>query len=224
MTENFDSPDMAVTDEYYYSQSESRQIIEIKFNNSEQKVSDLDLLTSPVRGILAVAVFMCAYAALMSFKRDREVGLFARTPENRLVFIEVAYIIVSVFNAVVLTLASMKITGIFTTLGAELLFAAVYVLLCTALCVVLGEIIDSISALGAVMPVLILVMLVVCPVFINLVDLPPLQLLLPAYYYLSALRNTDFVLYGLVYILASAAIYAIIRGVKRSFLKLKYRK
>ena len=48
MAENFADADREVTDTYYYSQSEARPIIEIKFNNSEQSVSDLKLLASPV--------------------------------------------------------------------------------------------------------------------------------------------------------------------------------
>ncbi len=223
MTENFADTDREVTDGYYYSQSEARPIIEIKFNNSEQSVSDLKLLASPVRGILAVAVFLCAYAAMLSFKRDRDSGLFARSPESRLVYIEAAYIFISVFNAAALSLASMWLTGIFTTLGTELLLMLVYMLLCTVFCIVLGELSESIGALGAVMPIITLVMLVLCPVFINIANIPQIQLLLPPFYYLSALRNTDFVLYGFVYVLASAAIYVIIRGVKLMLLKIKYR-
>ncbi|MBO5281172.1 MAG: ABC transporter permease [Clostridia bacterium] len=223
MAENFADADREVTDTYYYSQSEARPIIEIKFNNSEQSVSDLKLLASPVRGILAVAIFLCAYAALMSFKRDRDDGLFARSPESSLVFVEFAYIFISVFNASILALVSMWLTGIFTTFGTELLLMLVYMILCTVFCIVLGELTESIGTLGGVMPILTLVMLVLCPVFINIANIPQIQLLLPPFYYLSAVRNTEFVLYGLVYVLASAVTYVMIRGVKLILLKIKYK-
>lgn len=223
MAENFADADREVTDGYYYSQSEARPIIEIKFNNSEQSVSDLKLLASPMRGILAVAVFLCAYAALMSFKRDRDDGLFARSPESSLVFIEFSYIFISVFNASILALVSMWLTGIFTTLVTELLLMLVYLLLCTAFCIVLGELTESIGTLGGVMPILTLVMLVLCPVFINIANIPQIQLLLPPFYYLSAVRNTEFVLYGIVYVFVSAVTYLMIRGVKLILLRIKYK-
>ncbi len=214
MAENFPDADREVTDGYYHSQSEARPIIEIKFNNSEQNVSELNLLTSPVRGILAVAVFLCAYAALMSFKKDRDGGLFARSSEEALVYIEAAYIFISVLNAGTLALVSMWLTGIFTTLGNEVLLMLVYMLLCTAFCLALGELTESIGTLGALMPVIALVMLVLCPVFINLANIPQIQLLLPPFYYLSALRSADYILYSLIYLSVTAVLCALLRLVK----------
>lgn len=224
MQENFADAHREVTDEYYYSQSEARPIIEIKFNNSEQKIDELDLLASPVRGILAVAVFLCAYAALMSFKRDRDVGLFARSPENRLVYIEAAYIFISVVNAAVLSLFSMWLTGIFTAFGTELLLMLVYMLLCTSLCIVLGELSENVGILGAVMPIITLVMLVLCPVFINIANIPQIQLLLPPFYYLSAIQNMKYVAYSALYIVASVVLYALLRLIKYGLLHIRYRK
>ena len=86
-----------------------------------------------------------------------------------------------------------------------------------------GELTESIGTLGGVMPILTLVMLVLCPVFINIANIPQIQLLLPPFYYLSAVRNTEFVLYGLVYVLASAVAYLMIRGVKMILLRIKYK-
>lgn len=214
MTEAFPEADREVTDGYYYSQSEARSIIEMKFNNSDQKVSELDLLASPVRGILAVAVFLCAYAATMSFKKDRDGGLFARSPESRLIYIESEYIFISVLNAGIVALLSMWLTGIFTTPGNELLLMLVYMLLCTAFCLVWGELTDNIGAMGALMPILAIVMLVICPVFINLVNIPQIQLLLPPFYYLSALGSADYIWYSFIFVAVSAMLCGLLRLVK----------
>ncbi len=221
MHSNFDSPDQTEIDRLYYTQSEGRDIIEIEFNNSDTDPSRLSFLASPLRGLLAVALFLCAYSALMGFKKDREGGMFDRIPLRRIAFVEIAYILISVTNAAVLMLISLKMTGIFTSAALELLLIAVYVLLCTAFCVIMGELTDSIDILGALMPILTIAMLVLCPVFINLVNIPALQMLLPTYHYLNSFRNMSHLLQSVIYLLMSAAIYCIICIVKRITLRMR---
>ena len=160
----------------------------------------------------------------MNFKRDRDNGLFARSPESRLVYIEAAYIFVSVLNAAVIALVSMRLMGIFTSAGSEILLMLVYMLLCVALCIVLGELSDSIGLLGALIPILTIVMLILCPVFINIANIPQIQLLLPPFYYLSAIRNIKYIAYSVIYLVASVALYVLLRLIKYGLLQLKYRK
>ena len=224
MTETFPDADREVTDDYYNRQSEARPIFEVKFNNSEQKISDLDILSSPIRGILAVAVFLCSYAAVMSFKKDRDGGLFSRSPEGCLIYIEAAYILISTLNAGFIALVCMWLTGIFIGVGIEILLMTVYVMLCTASCIVIGELTERLGVMGALIPILAILMLVICPVFINIVHLPQIQLLLPPFYYLSAIQNGDYIAYSVIYIISAVVVYALIRLMKYVILHFKFRK
>jgi hypothetical protein len=64
-------------------------------------------------------------------------------------------------------------------------------------CELIRRLLPRTEALGIATPLLLLLMLVLCPVFLNVRRLRPLQFLLPPFYYLHGVHNRDYV-YGLV--------------------------
>jgi hypothetical protein len=57
--------------------------------------------------------------------------------------------------------------------------------------------------LGAMIPIIILVMFAFSPIFMGAIDGGPLQLLLPPYYYLNAIHNSSYRLGMLGYIMVA---------------------
>ncbi len=212
---NLEDADEATLNGFYDREVTDDEIIEIMFNDFSEDVDKINHLTAPIRGLLAIAMFLCAYAALINYKKDRNSGLLARMPAEKHIYVEVASILVSVINQAIVMLISLKLCGLFTTWSAELLYILQYILLCTAFCVVFGGLVDNISAMSAVLPIISMLMIVLCPVFLNTQKMKFLQILMPPYYYLSAFRNAEFLMYGFLYILGAGVIYAILRHIKR---------
>jgi hypothetical protein len=65
-----------------------------------------------------------------------------------------------------------------------------------AFCNLLRLVVGKPERLGSVIPLTLLCMLILCPVFIDVNGFGAIQYLLPAYYYLKGLHS-DFYLYGM---------------------------
>ncbi len=189
-------------------------IIDIKFNNSEDKAEDLDYIAGPMRGMLSVMILISALAALMYFKQDKEKGLFAGTPLSMHAVIEFVYVFIAAANTAVVTLFALGICGLFTSAALELVFMLMYVLMCAVFCTVLGAVTDRIAVIGAMLPSLTLMTLALCPVFLNIKRVKYIQTILPTYHYLTCFSNPAAFLHSMIYIAAGAVICLIIRRVK----------
>ncbi len=159
-------------------------------------------MTSPLRGMLAIWIFMMGIAAEMCFMKDEEAGLFERRPVNRRYIIELMYVLVAKANAAVVSLFMLMSTDLNVGFFREIIIMAVYLPASSALCILLGRILKQQERLGAALPIIIICMLVACPVFINVKKLFFLRLLFPATYFLLAAHATVFIpclaAYGLV--------------------------
>jgi ABC-type polysaccharide/polyol phosphate export permease len=104
-------------------------------------------------------------------------------------------------------LALAKLTGGFLR---ELLVALLYCLSAAAFCMLLRRLCGSIRLLGTLLPLLVVVMLLVCPVFFDIEFLRPAQLLLPPTYFISAPYNDLHLLLLPVHAAACFGLYALL--------------
>ncbi len=202
------------TDKFYNEMHTRGDIVNISFINSADTVEDISLVLSPIRGILAIAIFLCAYSALMNYKKDRISGMYSRINENRHSYIAMLNIFLASANAGACVLISLGVSKIFGTFSAEILAMLIYILMCVLFCTLIGELVSSVNILGALMPVFSIMMLALCPIFINVKRMHALQLVLPPYYYLMSHTDSRYLLYGVFYIFV---LYALIYAI--SFLK-----
>ena len=141
----------------------------------------------PVRGVLGVLVMVAALCGAVFYSSDRGKGVFQALSSENIPLLAVIYVFVPTFLFAVSAEAALALTGI----GAfpyEMWKMFLYVLLLTAMAVILGLIVKNASFLAGVIPVLTVASLVFCPVFINLTGVVPviryICWLLPVYYYI----------------------------------------
>lgn len=146
-------------------------------------------LTAPLRGMLALLILLCAMAVTMFYFQDEKEGIFLWMPIRRRRLFPLLYILTGTADAGAAAYIALYLSGTFAGWKRELLLMVLYVLAVTGFCNFLRTLNRDIRSYGACIPVLILVSLVLCPVFLNLRRFPVVQYLLPAYYYLNSLHS-----------------------------------
>lgn len=164
-------------------------------------------LMTPVRGLLAVVIVLCGIATAMYYVQDSGHGIFAWMPQRLRPVAELGCQLVSVVNVSLAALLSLAVTGLTGSLGLELLVLLMYSLCVSVFSMMLRRLCGGIRGLGTMMPLLVVVMLLVCPVFFDLGALRQAQFLFPPTYYINAVYNEAYILYMLIYTSVAALVY-----------------
>lgn len=154
--------------------------------SKENPVAQSNYMTAPLRGMLAILIILCGFAADMFFLQDEAGGVldaFSLKTRRRSAYI---YQLAAMVPAAVAVLTALFLLGDFTGAAGELLLMILYLADCMVFCNLIRCLSGTARCLGAGIPILTLGMLVICPVFFNLRQLRAVQNLLPPYYYLSA--------------------------------------
>lgn len=165
-------------------------------------------LTAPLRGMLTLLILLCGLAADMFFLQDAESGALDGTSlkdRQKKVYV---YQLAAMMPTAVVVLSALFLTGDFTGAGKELLLMALYLADCMVFCNLVRKIAGSAQRLGACIPILLLGMFVLCPVFFTIRRLKLVQYLLPPFYYLNAVY-TDLKMNDIMAMSAFAAIGAV---------------
>lgn len=153
-----------------------------------ESVEDGSYLLAPVRGILALWLVLCGFAGAMYYMQDEQRGAFSRLPLNRRLSWAFGVQGVLLCDGVVVMLAALKIAGVFTTWKREIPAAVLFACCVLMFCNLLRLLCRRQEWLGSSIPLLLMGMLILCPVFININGPKPLQYLLPPYYYLKSVH------------------------------------
>ena len=162
-------------------------------------------LLSPVRGMLAVVVLLAGLATAMYFIQDQQVGTFTLVPLGKRPLVELGCQLLSVVNVLTVVLLSLALTGQTRALGRELAAAAVYGLCVAAFSMALRRLTFGIRGLGMVTPILVVVMLAICPVFYDFGFLHGVQMLFPPTYYIVGVYDVHYLGYMGLFTLGSLA-------------------
>lgn len=153
---------------------------------NEHSVAQSNYMTAPLRGMLAILIVLCGFAADMFFLQDKAGGVldaFSLRKRRRSAYI---YQLAAMVPAAVAVLTALFLLGDFGGAAGELLLMVLYLADCMVFCNLIRCISGTAGCLGAGIPILTLGMLVICPVFFNLRQLRAVQYFLPPYHYLSA--------------------------------------
>lgn len=195
---------------YYDNFTTNVDLFEFAYLEGEGGAEDAEeanYLLTPVRGLLAIVIILGGLAAAMYFVHDDHCGTFSLVPQGKKPLVEFTCQCIAVMNLSVIALASLLITGLSVSFGRELLLATCYGLLVTMFCMTIRRLLGSIAAIGTAMPLLVVIMLVVCPVFFDLGPLRTLQYLCPPTYYINAVNSNRYMLLMLGYAGILAGIY-----------------
>lgn len=185
---------------YYRNNSYEGNLFTFKYWDGTAIETDVSYLSLPVRGMLALVIVLCGLASCMFFMQDEEKGVFTWLPVRKSLFLNLGYHIPVLLDAGIVVLLALSLNSGFSTWWWEILLMLLYLLAVTGFCDVVRRLCGGIVKLGALIPVLLIVMLAVCPIFMKAPDLKPVQFLLPPYYYLNAVHNINYLVGMVIYI------------------------
>lgn len=216
------SPELeAVTDEVLLAQFDATDISEnlFAFDETGSTAPEAHYLTTPLRGLLGVTAVLCAIAAAMYYIRDTELGTFSWVSLHRRPLAELGCQFVAVLQVTTVAAICLIAAGLGVGIGRELLILLLYSLCCGAFAMVLRQLCGSLGLLGTVLPVLVTVMLVICPVFVDLGFLRKWQYLLPPTYYVNAPYSARYLWLMPLYAGCCLVLYGLLFKLRTSRLK-----
>lgn len=172
------------------------------FSYLDGEVADTELsyMLYPIRGLLALVIVLCGMAMGLYFLQDEERGIFTWMPLNRTTWGSWLYLLPGLLDVGFAVLLGLTFSGVFISIPTELGLMGLYLLMVTGFSDVVRRLAGKPVRLGALIPLLSLVMLAVCPIFMGAPNIKWIQLLLPPFYYLNALHKVNYQWGMVVYI------------------------
>jgi hypothetical protein len=156
-------------------------------------------LFTPVRGMLLLLLLLGGLAAAMYYRDDLDKEIFTWMPVgNRWVF-EHVYLLTALIDCGIVVLITFVATGLAGNITSELVLMLLYLISGCCFCSIIRKLTPGLKSLATLIPVLMLAMLVICPVFIYIRQLKALQLICPPFYYLMADNNPKYLVYFMLY-------------------------
>lgn len=156
------------------------------------EAEDYSYVQAPLRGILAIWLTFCGLASALWFMRDEERGVYDRLPVTNRLYQSYMACVVFLTDASVALLLALKLSGVFTDWKRELVSCVFFVLCVTAFVNLLVLLCRRPQRLGMALLPLGVVMLALCPVFVNLQYFRAVKMLLPPWYYLQSIHNVSY--------------------------------
>jgi len=143
----------------------------------------------PIRGILAILIFVAGLFGCVQWLKDSENGVFAPMSysfhrASRILYIIIPTLLFSISSLITIYLANVQVSPF-----VEIKSMVQYIILIIIFCSLLSYIIKKSTLLISLIPIFIIGSLVLCPVFINIATFLPVanilnKLFLPYYYLL----------------------------------------
>ena len=164
----------------------SEELIRFAYVDGTEIERDGRYLTAPLRGILALLLLLCGLASGMyCYREEREESfVWLSGPKRRL--LPLLCHLTAMLPAALAVLAALYLSGLWLGLGRETLMMLLYLPSCVLFCEVLRCLSPREEHYGALIPILAVAVLVLCPVFADLPLPLPFRDLLPCSYYLRA--------------------------------------
>ncbi len=191
----------------------------ISFVHLDQTSIDLDgynYTVAPVRGLLVTVMLLCGMAATLFYLEDEKKHTFATLTSSKRFLVFFGNNLAAVSISAIFVVLAIFITGGFTSLFPEVVSMLLLVTAVTGFTVLLGSVTKSTWKVALLIPTLLVLSLVLCPIFFNLTPCEPLQALIPTYMYLCSIGNLSMYLLPMI-------IYSVI-ALSIAFIVYKFRK
>ena len=186
-------------DEYYDEMDNPNSIIQLERLKSGKPTISNNYLTAPLRGILSLLIVLSALAATMYFLKDQSEKRFDWLPPKKRIAPAFASCLSASCLSAIAVFVALQLSVISVGIWNELISMALFVVATTGFCLVFSLTMKSYGKLGAIIPGLIIVMLILSPIFFNLKVLLPLRLMIPTHYYLYSIYNHNYYVYTIIY-------------------------
>ena len=203
---------------YYHSIERGDRLIEQSFLDGSEG-ADTGYLLMPARGMLALLMMMAALASALYYLHDEASDSFVWVSRRRRRLLPYLCHLIPVVDTALVVTAALFLTGLGTVWYRELALMALYALACAGFAELMRQLLGSTARLGVAIPILMLMMLALTPIFFDLRNLRALQLLFPPLYYLNGAHSPIYLVFLVVYILAVFALSYTIGRVRERFLR-----
>ena len=145
----------------------------------------------PIRGILAILIFIAGLFGCVQWLKDSENGVFAPMSYSFQRISRILYIIIPTLLFAISSLITIYLANVQVAPWIELKSMFFYILLIIVFCSLLSYIVRKSTLLISLIPIFIIGSLVLCPIFINMAAFLPItnilnKLFLPYYYLMWA--------------------------------------
>ena len=180
--------DRHTLEEYYHSGDIEERVLRFETVEGEEADTEGSYLTAPLRGIMALLLVLCGLASGLYCYREERNGSFVWLSARMRRCVPLLSHVTAILPPAIAALIAMKLAGITVGLGRELLMMLMYIPATALFCELLRCLCPKEEHYGALIPVLTVAMLVLCPVFLdlNLSFVRPVRWLLPPYWVLRA--------------------------------------
>ncbi len=183
---------------YYQQASEWNDLFQMVYMEPEQ-IPDMQgveiaeskesYLMMPIRGMLVIFVMVCGLVVTLYYLQDMERGMFAPIPVRRRGGLLYSYVIAATFDAGVVVFLSLFVSDGRVPSLREVVLLVLFGPLTALFCNLVRMLCRSKENLARWIPLLVIAMLALCPVFLDLGKLFALQYIFPPTYYLRALSH-----------------------------------
>ena len=178
-------------------------------SSAKNEKGESNFLKAPVRGILAVLVIFAGLGIACLYMIDDKNGLFIFYGAGKRMLIAIFYQLVCMLPAAVVAFVSILISGLSVSFFRELGLMLLLLIPAAGLCLVLRLLFKRIEIFGAVLPLIVIVLLALSPIFLDFNGAFFITKLLPTYYYINAVHNDAFILPLAIYGVVSLLVYAV---------------
>jgi len=176
------------------------------YATQEETLKAESYLLTPVRGLLAIVTLLCGMASAMFYTEDMRQGLFSRIPLKYLPGAEFVCQMIAVSNVAIITAIALLLSGLTGSFFRELLLLILYAPCVSLFAMVLRRIFRGIRLLGILTPLLIVISLCACPVFLDFVPLRTFGLILPPTLFIRGAYDAAYIGYMVCHCAICAAL------------------
>ena len=179
--EDADAVRQAVEEQYAYEEANTPSFHVVYEDVSEEFYDNQSAFRIPLRGFLALLIFLSSLAGVSQFRHDRQKGYFLLRHPMEKRYVPAIYallpaLFLSLLGFFCLLLAGSALSG--AGMLAELVLLPAYAAVCALLALLLNHLVRSSIAYDALIPILMIFCLLYSPVFFDLSSyLPAGQLL-----------------------------------------------
>ena len=178
-------PEDSVLEPYYRTLSADQQVLIFVYDNGQIQEPIQDFLTNPLRGLLSLLVVLAGLASCMFYYAEEDAESFLRIRGAAGLLLPLLCHVCAMVPVALAGLIAMAVSGMLRGLGTELLLSALLCISSAGFCETLRRLCRKQELLGAFLPILMMVMLVLSPIFLHFKQFAILRSLLPPVYYLN---------------------------------------
>lgn len=183
----------------YFEQQQISEDLFVYGNPADQMQTAENYLTSPLRGLLAILMLLCGMAATMYYMQDTAAGTFSFVKQRLRGAVALGSVMTAVVNVSAIVLLSLHLSSLAGNLVTEIAMLLAYALSCSAFCLLLKALFPNIHSYCAMLPLITVIMLGICPVFFDFRKLSVIQRIFPPTYYINGVYDSRNLLYMVGY-------------------------